>query len=668
MGWLFQFFFKYPAFVFEQGDFTFAASRSMTLIGPGAFAALAAAALITYRGITSEGTGARPRWCSSRCGSACSPCSSSACSGRRSSCKAAVPQQNFLGILIDDSRSMTIADRDGQPRTEFVQKQLGRPSSPLLEALSERFVLRFFRFSSAPIAWTTPADLKYAGTVDAARPGARARARRAGRPAARRPRAWSPTAPTPRTQSLDESLASLKARSIPVFTVGVGQERFERDIQITRVETPRSTLKGTSLAVDVVVTQTGYAGETVPLHVEDEGRIVSSQDVTLPADGESTTVRVTFTAARCRARACSASGSPRQPDEQVTQNNSARRARRGARPRENASSTSRASRGSEAKFIRRAVEDDKNLQVVRPAADRRGQVPAARRRQPRRAGRRLPEDARGAVRLSRDHPRQRRSRVVLARSAAHARRLRQQARRRPADARRPARRSPKAAGPARRSPKCCRSSSTPRPPRGENAPEFFTHLVGAPDARRRHLSRSRSWRPTETGVDAQWNDMPAVSAVNPMRAVKPGATVLLTGATDDRQEQVVLAYQRYGRGKALAFPIQDSWIWKMDATMAGRRHDARDVLAAAGALARRRRARSGRHLRPPSIASSRASRCKLTAEVVDPAFVEVNDAQVIAAGHGAVRQDDRGAARVDRVARRRIQGHVRPRRDRDSTR
>ena len=42
--------------------------------------------------------------------------------------------------------------------------------------------------------------------------------------------------------------------------------------------------------------------------------------------------------------------------------------------------------------------------------------------------------------------------------------------------------------------------------------------------------------------------------------------MLLTGATDDRaQEQVVLAFQRYGRGKALAFPIQDSWIWQMDA-------------------------------------------------------------------------------------------------------
>src|SRR5436190_22534455 len=34
--------------------------------------------------------------------------------------KAAVPQQNFLGVLLDDSKSMQIADHGGQPRAAFV--------------------------------------------------------------------------------------------------------------------------------------------------------------------------------------------------------------------------------------------------------------------------------------------------------------------------------------------------------------------------------------------------------------------------------------------------------------------------------------------------------------------------------------------------------------------
>ena len=35
--------------------------------------------------------------------------------------------------------------------------------------------------------------------------------------------------------------------------------------------------------------------------------------------------------------------------------------------------------------------------------------------------------------------------------------------------------------------------------------------------------------------------------------MKPGATVLLTGTDEKRVTQPVLAFQRYGRGKALAF-------------------------------------------------------------------------------------------------------------------
>ena len=55
-----------------------------------------------------------------------------------------------------------------------------------------------------------------------------------------------------------------------------------------------------------------------------------------------------------------------------------------------------------------------------------------------------------------------------------------------------------------------------------------------------------------------------MSSVNSIRLVKPGATVLLTGIDNRKQDQIVLAYQRYGRGKAIAMPIQDSWLWRMD--------------------------------------------------------------------------------------------------------
>jgi hypothetical protein len=69
---------------------------------------------------------------------------------------------------------------------------------------------------------------------------------------------------------------------------------------------------------------------------------------------------------------------------------------------------------------------------------------------------------------------------------------------------------------------------------------------------------------------AKWKEMPPLTAVNlvPVSDLKPGANALLTGADQNGREQVVLAYQRYGRGKVLVLPVQDTWMWRMNANMA----------------------------------------------------------------------------------------------------
>jgi hypothetical protein len=299
MDKLFSFLFKYPPFVFQQADFTYGLSRSVLLVVAGV-TAVAVAALLTYRGLsTVERTRDRVVLVGLRLAALTVLLF---CLFRPTLIlKAAVPQQNFLGVLIDDSRSMAIADRDGQPRSAFVQQQLNGPNAKLLEALSQRFVIRLFRFASSSDRVPTAADLKFAGT--STRLGQaldRARDELAGLPLAGLVMVTDGADTSDTT--IDESLASLKARSIPVFTVGLGQERFAKDIQVTRVETPRTALKGTALVVDVVLSQTGYGGSTVPLTVEDDGRIVSTQDVTLPSDGEAATVKVRFTASEAGPR------------------------------------------------------------------------------------------------------------------------------------------------------------------------------------------------------------------------------------------------------------------------------------------------------------------------------------------------------------------------------
>jgi uncharacterized membrane protein len=622
VGWLFKFFFKYPSFVFGQGDFTFATSRSMTfgLIG---LAAVAVAALVTYRGITSEGP-TRDRAVLVTLRLALIAIVMFCLFRPTLILKAAVPQQNFLGILIDDSKSMTIADRDEQPRTAFVQQELGQPDGALFKALSQRFVLRFFRFSSSADRLTNTSDLQYAGTsTHLGQALERARDELSGLPLAGLVMV-SDGADTS-DASLDEPLASLKARSIPVFPVGVGQEHFARDIQITRVETPRSTLKGTSLAVDVVISQTGYAGSTVPLHVEDDGRIVSSQDVTMPADGQSTTVRVNFTASDAGPRLFKVRIEP-QSGEQVTQNNT-RDALVEVWDRRERVLYMEGEPRFEMKFIRRAIGDDTNLGVTilqRTAEDKylRLDVGSA-------------DEVVGGFPKTREELFAYRAIILGSVEAASFT---------PDQLRMLADFVSKRGGGllmlgGRRSFAEGGWAGTPvaevlpvefnEGARGNKGGEdYIAHLSARPTPAG-SIYPVTQLADTEKASAAKWEVMPAVSTVNPIHAVKPGATVLLTGTTDDRQQQVVLAYQRYGRGKSLAFPIQDSWLWKMDATMA--------VEDTTHAMFWRRLVRWLVDGVPDPVALTTAvdrvepgESMKLTAEVVDPTFTEVNDAQVIA--------------------------------------
>src|SRR5919107_1660611 len=123
--------------------------------------------------------------------------------------------------------------------------------------------------------------------------------------------------------------------------------------------------------------------------------------------------------------------------------------------------------------------------------------------------------------------------------------------------------------------------------------------------------------------------MPILTSVNTIRAVKPGATVLLNGSDERRRDQVVLASQRYGRGKTLAFPVQDSWHWQMDVHMSleDQTHENfwRQLLRwlvdgvpnAVDVHSTTDRVEPGEQV-------------TLVADVVDPTFVELNDARVVA--------------------------------------
>ena len=161
--------------------------------------------------------------------------------------------------------------------------------------------LRFFRFNSSADRMSSSRDLTFNGTqTKLGEALQRAKEEFAGLPLAGL--VMVTDGADTEESSIQESLLGLRASQVPVFTVGIGRETLGKDIQISRVNTPRTVLKGTNLSVDVIVAQNGFKGTTVPLNVEDSGRILSTQDVALTNDGEPTTVRVHFTATEAGAR------------------------------------------------------------------------------------------------------------------------------------------------------------------------------------------------------------------------------------------------------------------------------------------------------------------------------------------------------------------------------
>ncbi len=470
----------------------------------------------------------------------------------------AVPQENYLAVLIDDSRSMQIADRAGEPRSAFVQGSFGAEDSALLEELGRRFRLRFFRFSDDAERIEGPADLRFAGGRSyLGRALDRARSDLASVPLAGIVMVSDGADNSP--DALGESLLALNAASVPVFTVGVGSETFERDIEVSRVSAPRSILQGSTVLVDVTLSQTGYSGRAVQLVIEDEGRIVDTQPLELPADGAPAVVRARFRAETAGPRRYRFRIQP-EANERVLENNQ-REVLIDVRANREKILYFEGEPRFEVKFLRRAVADDPQLQVVilqRTAENKflRLDVDSA-------------QELESGFPTTREELFSYRGLVLGSVEASH---FSDEQLRMIADfvgergggllmlgGRRSFAEGGWAGTPV--------ATLLPVELDGGRARDttFFAELRVHPTrAGAAHAVTQVAETPELSA--ARWETLPALSTYNRVGALKAGASALLTGEGGRLPGgQVVLAQQRFGAGQAMALVVQDSWMWQMHA-------------------------------------------------------------------------------------------------------
>lgn len=564
---IFQFLFKYRPTEFAKADFAFGAPMSVVILLV-ATVIIGVPVVMTYATVRGKAS-ARDRWVLGGLRVAALALVVTCLFRPMLLISAAVPQRNYVGVLIDDSRSMRITDRDGKARGDWVQQQFGGPDSALLKALRQKFMVRLFRFSSDAQRVDSVADISFnANETHLGRSIEQARQELDGVPLSGLV-VLTDGADNSRTP-IGEELLSLRAKSVPVFAVGLGAEKFNKDIEIRRVDASHTVLKGGSLTADLLIRQHGYNGQRVPLVVEDGGRIVSRDSITLPADGDVAPVRVTVVAREPGARVFSFR-IPLQDAEQVSQNNVQQALVQVRDGREKILYVEGEPR-YEMRFIRAAVEADSNLQLV--ALQRTAENKFLRL------------DIDTPDELATGFPKTRaelfRYRAIILGSVEASFFTHDQLQMLAEfvnvrgggllmlGGRRSFSEGGYAGTPV--------ADVMPVVVSGSAVPDsltFFADLkVSLAPAGLSHAVSQIGTSPAQSL--ARWPKLPAVTTVNRIRDTKPGAVVLISGsvapggragepgASVRGYEQPVLVYQRYGRGLSVAFPIQDSFNWQMD--------------------------------------------------------------------------------------------------------
>jgi uncharacterized membrane protein len=268
------------------------------------------------------------------------------------------PQQNVIAILIDDSRSMAIAE-DGVTREQRAKQVL---QNNVLAELQAKFQTRLYRIDSRVARLNTIQELGDA-TAPATHIGDGLK------------QLLDETGDIPlggvvlltdgsdNSGGIDrETIAALRNRHIPVHTVGFGAEVVSPDIEVDDALVAPRVLENSRLSAHVTFHEHGYDGRKATLAVRDGDRLLASREITFAGAGKIQSEEVLFNSGAAGARSLQFSIDP-QPGERNPLNNSV------MRPVNVESAKLRilyveGEPRWEYKFIRRAEQDDKTVQIV----------------------------------------------------------------------------------------------------------------------------------------------------------------------------------------------------------------------------------------------------------------------------------------------------------------
>ena len=269
-----------------------------------------------------------------------------------------VPQANIIAVLVDDSRSMGIAEH-GIPRLQQATRAL---QEPWLTTLGRTFQVRQYRFDASLARWDGPlaaltatgaathidAVLKQFASDTASVPvGAVVLLSDGGDNSGRIGR---------------DTIEALRQRHIPVHTVGFGAEQVAPDVELESVALTSRALAHSRVTAVLQITQSGFAHRRTSVTVRDGAKLLATRELVLGSDGATDSVELVFDLPDAGPRLLRFRAAPLPGESSTLNNELARLVNVEAGPRRILYVEGEPR--WEYKFIRRAEEDDGAVQLV----------------------------------------------------------------------------------------------------------------------------------------------------------------------------------------------------------------------------------------------------------------------------------------------------------------
>jgi uncharacterized membrane protein len=267
-------------------------------------------------------------------------------------------QQNIVAVVLDSSLSMAMADEGGQAR---LQKAIGVLNGGLMRGLEDKFQVRLYKMGD---------HLERVDNLTQVSPQSAATHIGEGLKQVVADAASLPIGAmvlmsdgADNSGGVDlETLAEIRRQRIPVHTIGFGREKMSKDIEIDNVDVPARALPDSRLSAIVTFHQNGYTGQKAKITVRDGQKVLATHTATLKAEGTQQTESVLFNAGTAGVKSISTSIDP-MPNEENLRNNSVLRLVNVDQRKPRILYLEGEPRW-EYKFLRRAVEDDRSIELA----------------------------------------------------------------------------------------------------------------------------------------------------------------------------------------------------------------------------------------------------------------------------------------------------------------